>query len=72
MFPVNDIDYVVRMESFSTDITEVLNTKLGLNCTVVHSGAIEHENYNSFYTDHLRERVRQLYTNDITYGEYRF
>lgn len=72
MFPTGDMDYVVRMEDFNTGMDYILNTKLRLAYTIVHIGAIEHDPYQSFYDEILRERIRQLYAEDISYGGYAF
>jgi hypothetical protein len=72
MFPVNEMDYVGRMERFDEDADSILHKVLKLNGRISHRGAVDRPEYSSFYTNDLKEVVRNLYQKDIQYGDYLF
>lgn len=72
LFPCKDVDYIARVENFSSDMDHVLNEVLNLGVTIVWEGAIEHPDYRTYYNDETRALTAELYADDIAFGDYKF
>lgn len=68
-FPLEDLDFVGRIEDFPEDFYLVLR-KLGLDMVdLPRKNSTEHAHYSTYYTPETRAIVEQLYREDIvTFG----
>ena len=71
MFGCLDMDFVGRFESLQQDFDTVAQ-KLGVDARLPHLNQSRSANYQSFYTERSRQRVAQVYAEDIEAFGYSF
>lgn len=72
MFPVEEMDYVGRMEGFEEDVAHILRDVLKIDAGVPHAGAIEHDDYREYYTSRTVSQAEEMYRDDIVFGNYSY
>ena len=71
MFGCIDMDFVGRFENLQQDFDTVAQ-KLGVDTQLPHLNQSRSVNYRTFYTDQSRERVAEVYAEDIEAFGYSF
>lgn len=71
-FPVNDIDFIGRLENFNNDFDYIINEKLKLDKEPVVMNPSVHKHYTEYYDDKTRKIIAELYKSDIEIGNYKF
>jgi hypothetical protein len=67
-----EVDFIGRTENFVADLQKV-QVQLGLEpSTPVHKNKSRHGTYHDYYTDETRERVAEVYAEDIDLFGYTF
>ena len=65
------VDYVIRVEHLEEDLKR-LGSILGLAFQVPKLNGTRHNHYSKYYDTESRERVEQIFSYDIAYGQYEF
>ncbi|MCE5318656.1 MAG: sulfotransferase family protein [Parachlamydia sp.] len=72
LIPIEHVDFIGRMESFSEDLGYVLN-KLGIRYrTIPRKNRSSHEHYSKYYNNITRKIIADKYKADIKAFDYRF
>ena len=73
LIDINEIDYLVRMETFESDLTDLFRI-IGLNTIKIYSKnrTRSRSHYSQYYTEETIELVRGIYKKDIQVFGYQF
>lgn len=72
LFPVNELDFIGRLETFDADIKYVLNMLNIENVPIAHKNASKHEHYSHYYTEATKNIIARKYKADIAAFGYKF
>ena len=72
LIDLNHLDFLGRMENFAEDFRQVCERAGIPAADIVSRNVGQHEPYQSYYTDALRDKVASLYRQDIQLFGYRF
>lgn len=65
------VDYVIRVEHLEEDLKK-LGSILGLELQAPQLNGTSHNHYSKYYDTEAKERVEQVFSYDIAYGQYGF
>lgn len=70
---LDDVDHLIRMDSFERDVTRVFQT-IGVDSFEIRSTnrTPSRKNYAEYYTEETRDRVGRIYEKDIRNFDFRF
>lgn len=72
LIPVDDLDFIGRLETFSTDLPYVLGIIGAKDLNYKHKNRSDHLHYSHYYTDETREIIARKYKDDIEIFGYHF
>ncbi len=70
--PLEEMDFIGRLENFSEDLPYVLERLGCKNNNYLHKNRTDHAHYSTYYTDETREIIARKYKADIDYFGYTF
>lgn len=71
-FPIEEMDFIGRFESFEEDLTYVLQAIGATDINIEHVNPSNHLHYSHYYTDRTREIIARKYKDDIDAFGYHF
>lgn len=72
LFPLNEVDFVGRMENFEEDLQYVLK-QIGIECPrIPHKNVSRHKHYSTYYNERTKAIIAEKYRADIEAFGYEF
>lgn len=71
LFPIKELDFIGRFESFAEDLTYVLNM-LNIYVPLEHKNISKHDHYSHYYTERTKNIIARKYKADIIAFNYHF
>lgn len=72
LFPINELDFIGRLETFSEDLQHVLSMLNINDIPMEHKNSSKHEHYSHYYTERTKKIIAKKYKADIKAFNYQF
>lgn len=72
LFPINDLDFIGRLETFAEDLKYVLSMLNISDAPLEHKNASKHEHYSRYYNERTKNIIARKYMADIKAFGYQF